>query len=88
MPERLMIAEKLPVFGVLLGPVLALPSKFVIGQKMVGISMIRAHVLFGQGDQKEDFRILDDEPRVPDRLAKSKTERRRYRLASIAPPNL
>jgi hypothetical protein len=43
---------------------------------MVGVSMIRAHVLFGQGDQKEDLRILDDEPRVPDRLAKSETERR------------
>ena len=55
---------------------------------MVGVSMIRTHVLFGQGDQKEDLRILDDEPRVPDSLAKSKTERRRYRFASIAPPNL
>jgi len=62
MPERLMIAEKLPVLRVLLGPVLALPSKFVIGQEMVGVSMIRAHVLFRQRDQKEDLRISNDEP--------------------------
>ncbi len=86
MPERLVITEKLPVFRILLGSVLALPGEFAVGYKVVDVSMIRAHVLFGEGDQEEDLWILEDEPGVPDSLAESEPEGRRYCFAQITPP--
>ena len=81
MTERLVIPEKLPVFRVLLSPFLALPGEFAVRYEMVDVSVIRTHILLGEGDQKEYLRVLDDESSIPDSLAEGELEGRRYCFA-------
>ena len=69
------------------GPVLALPGEFTVGYEMVDVSMLRVHVFLREGDQKEDFWILDDESRIPDGLAEGEAESRRNSVTRIAPPS-
>jgi len=68
------VAENLPVLRSPRGAVLALPSELTVGYEMVRVSMLRVHVFLRQGNQKKDFRILDNETGVPDCLAESEAE--------------
>ena len=55
---------------------------------MIDVSMALVHVIFGEGNQEKDLRVLDYEACVPNCLAEIETERRRYRVACISPPYL
>jgi hypothetical protein len=82
------ITKKLPVLRSLCSAGLALPSELVVGYEMVYVSMLRVHVFLRQGNQKKDFRILDNESGVPNGLTESEAEGRCDGFTQIASPDL
>src|SRR5262249_15762433 len=81
-----MLFYHLAVVRLLAGAILALPVEFLVRNKMVGVSVIRVHVILGERHEQEDMRPTDDETNIPYGLIELQSKLWGYFFSRISLP--